>query len=106
MKYEPKTLQVQRDGIKQFFSATKSCGAAWWTDSVAADVVDDLAHCEACLAERDAEVERLKDAMPRMAKRRCWECGNVAYHSEQIAPYVCCRKCGSQDTRLVKEPNQ
>lgn len=34
--------------------------------------------------------------------RKCWNCGNVAEHADNITPDVCCQKCGSQDTRLVK----
>lgn len=36
-------------------------------------------------------------------KRKCWDCGNVAIHEDDITPYVLCKKCGSQDTRLVRE---
>lgn len=35
--------------------------------------------------------------------RKCHDCGNVADHLDNIAPEVCCRNCGSQDTRLVKK---
>lgn len=35
-------------------------------------------------------------------KRRCHDCGRVAYHADTVAPYVCCAKCGSQDTRVVR----
>lgn len=34
--------------------------------------------------------------------RRCWECGNIAEHASDIASGVCCGKCGSQDTRLIR----
>ena len=34
--------------------------------------------------------------------RKCRGCGNVAEHSDNIAPEVCCKKCGSQDTRKMK----
>lgn len=37
-----------------------------------------------------------------MAMRKCWNCGNVADHESDVAPGVCCRKCGSQDTRLIR----
>lgn len=37
-------------------------------------------------------------------KRKCHDCGNVAMHEDRITPWVLCKKCGSQDTRLVKEP--
>lgn len=35
-------------------------------------------------------------------QRRCWDCDNIAEHSDNVAPEVCCKKCGSQDTRPVK----
>jgi len=35
-------------------------------------------------------------------ERKCWACGNVAMHTDDVAPDVCCQKCGSQDTRLTK----
>jgi ribosomal protein S27AE len=38
--------------------------------------------------------------------RKCHECGNIAEHEDRITPWVLCSKCGSQDTRAVKEaPN-
>jgi ssDNA-binding Zn-finger/Zn-ribbon topoisomerase 1 len=39
---------------------------------------------------------------PRPHYRRCWDCGNVALHTENVIPFVLCSKCDSQDTRLVK----
>lgn len=36
-------------------------------------------------------------------QRKCWDCGNVAMHAENVVPGVLCAKCGSQDTRLVKQ---
>jgi len=35
-------------------------------------------------------------------KRRCRDCGRVAYHADNVTPHVCCAKCGSQDTRLIR----
>ena len=35
-------------------------------------------------------------------KRRCYDCGRVAYHADNRTPHVCCAKCGSQDTRLIR----
>jgi len=35
--------------------------------------------------------------------RRCWECGRVALHRDDVKPYVLCSVCNSQDTRKVKE---
>ena len=32
-------------------------------------------------------------------ERTCWGCGNVAIHEDAITPWVCCKVCGSQDTR-------
>lgn len=37
-------------------------------------------------------------------QRKCWDCGNVAMHADNIVPWVLCTKCGSQDTRLVRKP--
>lgn len=34
--------------------------------------------------------------------RRCRDCGAINLHSDNIAPEVCCKRCGSQDTRLMK----
>lgn len=34
--------------------------------------------------------------------RRCWDCGAINLHSDNIAPEVCCKRCRSQDTRLMK----
>lgn len=34
--------------------------------------------------------------------RRCWSCGAINLHSDNIAPEVCCKRCRSQDTRLMK----
>ncbi len=36
-------------------------------------------------------------------KRKCWQCGNIAMHEDNIVPHVNCKKCGSQDTRLIRE---
>jgi DNA-directed RNA polymerase subunit RPC12/RpoP len=34
--------------------------------------------------------------------RRCWECGAINLHSDNVTPEVCCKRCGSRDTRLMK----
>ena len=34
--------------------------------------------------------------------RRCWDCGAINKHSDNVAPEVCCKRCGSQDTRKMK----
>ncbi len=36
-------------------------------------------------------------------KRKCWDCGNVAEHEDNVVPHVNCKACGSQDTRWVKD---
>ena len=36
-------------------------------------------------------------------ERRCWNCGNVAMHDDNVSPPVLCKKCGSQDTRLTRK---
>jgi len=45
---------------------------------------------------------RTKETTVTPCKRKCWDCGNVADHEGNITPHVNCKKCGSQDTRLVK----
>lgn len=37
-----------------------------------------------------------------LSKRRCRDCGRVGYHADTVTPHVCCAKCGSQDTRLIR----
>lgn len=37
-------------------------------------------------------------------QRKCHDCDNVAEHEDNITPWVNCKKCGSNDTRLVKQP--
>lgn len=37
-------------------------------------------------------------------ERKCFDCGNVAWHAAKVAPYMNCKKCGSQDTRWVRKP--
>ncbi len=67
-------------------------------------------HCESQVESEDYEaiqvvVGELLDMrqVPTLHKRKCWPCGNVAYHADARMPYVKCRRCGSQDTRLLKE---
>jgi hypothetical protein len=44
----------------------------------------------------------LKDC-PSVHLRKCHDCINIAYHADSVTPHVLCKKCGSQDTRKVKE---
>jgi hypothetical protein len=34
--------------------------------------------------------------------RKCWACGNIAEHTDNVVPAVLCKKCGSQDTRPLR----
>lgn len=34
--------------------------------------------------------------------RRCWGCGNIAEHADNVVPEVLCKKCGSRDTRFQR----
>lgn len=34
-------------------------------------------------------------------QRKCFDCGNVATHSDNIVPEVLCKVCRSQDTRAM-----
>lgn len=55
------------------------------------------------LNEQHAELAELRQAVAKMSHRQCRDCGNIAYHQDAITPYVLCEKCGSQDTRLIRE---
>ena len=35
-------------------------------------------------------------------RRTCHNCGNVAWHRDNVTPYVVCESCGSQDTRAKR----
>lgn len=59
---------------------------------------DCACHIKALASELEAILE-----MPHINKRKCHDCGNVAWHEDNVTPYVNCRKCGSQDTRLIRE---
>jgi hypothetical protein len=37
-------------------------------------------------------------------ERKCYECGAVAEHFDNVAPEVCCKTCGSQNTNRVSKP--
>jgi len=39
----------------------------------------------------------------KIHRRKCWDCGNIAEHTDNVVPEVLCKKCGSQDTRVVKD---
>lgn len=55
------------------------------------------------IAKRSADILSELSVMlpPTLSRRKCWQCGTVAYHADAITPYVCCGFCGSQDTRQV-----
>jgi DNA-directed RNA polymerase subunit RPC12/RpoP len=42
--------------------------------------------------------------MSNSHERKCRDCGNVAVHEDNVTPWVNCRACGSQDTRLIRKP--
>jgi Zn finger protein HypA/HybF involved in hydrogenase expression len=46
-------------------------------------------------------VEIIK-AAPEAHWRKCWDCQTVNLHIEAITPWVLCPKCGSQDTRRMR----
>ena len=49
------------------------------------------------------KIERLRVAVAKMSHRKCWDCGHIAYYLDAIALHCLCEKCGSLDTRLVRE---
>lgn len=56
-KYEPKTDDVDRVGLLQWMEQSPQC-SRYSKDSIKY-ILHDLTHAEACLKERDAEIERL-----------------------------------------------
>lgn len=59
--------------------------------------------------ERDfakPQIQEILAAVPLLQWRRCWECGAVALHAKNVTPDVCCRACGSQDTRQLTRENR
>lgn len=38
--------------------------------------------------------------------RRCHDCGNVAEHTDSVVPAVLCPKCGSRDTRRLRQQTE
>jgi len=53
------------------------------------------------------EIDRLQAILtdcPSVHQRKCWACGNLAWHAENRIPWVLCRKCGSADTRKCDKP--
>jgi len=60
--------------------------------------------CPGCLVEA---LDKAKDELVNIQsigvhKRKCWSCGQLAWHVDCVSPYVECRACGSADTRRVK----
>ena len=60
------------------------------------------------LDEKDAEIVRLQTMLdglildvPSLHKRRCRTCGNIAWHADNVFPFVVCGKCQSRDTRKI-----
>jgi hypothetical protein len=37
-------------------------------------------------------------------QRKCQACGTVSVHEASYTPWVNCKACGSQDTRLIRKP--
>jgi len=68
-----------------------------------------IAVMKAELDVKDAEIVKLRktvnvltvDLPPTVHWRKCHDCGTIQLHADNIAPYVNCRKCRSQDTRKV-----
>jgi hypothetical protein len=43
------------------------------------------------------------NAVSKPHYRRCHECRAISLHSDNVTPEVCCKKCGSQDTRAFSK---
>ena len=40
--------------------------------------------------------------MGKSHHRCCRDCGKISLHKDNIAPEVCCKRCRSQDTNLIR----
>ena len=50
-----------------------------------------------------AEIERLRGIIAKyLHYRRCHDCGDIAYHVDNVIPYLTCTKCSSSETRRIK----
>jgi len=65
--------------------------------------LEDTDYCNECAQEL---LEEFLLAVPECCWRKCWNCGKVQIHISPVYPYVLCRSCGSQDTRLMKKETQ
>jgi DNA-directed RNA polymerase subunit RPC12/RpoP len=45
---------------------------------------------------------RLEIAISKPHYRRCWDCGAISLHADNVTPEVLCKRCGSQDTRMIR----
>lgn len=67
-------------------------------------VIGALNGCVACELESvSTQLRRLEAIIDEhLHRRRCWECGNEAWHKDNAGEWVRCAKCKSMDTRKVK----
>lgn len=62
-EYKPRTTKVQRVQICDYFNESQSARC-----QIVVMLTVDLAHAESCLAERDAEIERLRKEIEQLKK--------------------------------------
>lgn len=55
------------------------------------------------IANLETKVASLQESLAKMSHRRCHPCGHEGYYLLNILPYCKCEKCGSADTRQVKQ---
>lgn len=51
----------------------------------------------------DLTVSNIVDALPGICWRKCWDCGTVQVRQDSTLPAARCCRCGSADTRLLRE---
>lgn len=65
--------------------------------------------CETCgimsaIGDGIREIERLRAIVAaKLHQRRCHDCGHVGWYADGVLPYCACDRCGSQDTRRVRD---
>jgi len=66
-----------------------------------------MAPCQSCaLYDGLIAAEHLLAAVKKMSQRYCHQCNHVGYYVRDILPFCKCEQCGSEDTRLVRDPPQ
>jgi len=97
----PETIDL----IREFLSDPD---APWYGSDLVPMVADLCSECERLknkLAENPTVIQML-EAASMLQWRRCWECGHVGLHVDNIDPWTRCCRCKSMDTRQIVDASR